>query len=89
SFFPTLLVFPLAELWQATDWGIRYWQPYVMMSQGNAVARDSVLLDYIYAAFVSLRRKHWLVHASLYAAFITNLFQPLASSLFVLQPVPR
>ncbi|EMD35947.1 hypothetical protein CERSUDRAFT_115895 [Gelatoporia subvermispora B] len=90
SFFPTLLVFPLATLWQAMEWGIRYYQPYVMMSQGSVEARDSVLLDYVtinkvLALFKSLRRKHWLVHISIYAAFATYFFQPLASSFFVLQ----
>lgn len=89
SFVPIVLIFPIARLWATADWGIQYVQPYIMLANGNAQAEDSVLLDYMplnrfQAIFVSARRKHWLVNASINTVFIAALFQPLAGSLFSL-----
>ncbi|KAL6310219.1 hypothetical protein BKA93DRAFT_888841 [Sparassis latifolia] len=90
AFFPIVLVAPIARLWQSTDWAVRWFQPYVMLSKGNAKAEDTVLLDYmaynkVYALLVSFRRKHWLVHVSIITALATGLVQPFAGSIFDLE----
>ncbi|KAH9923793.1 hypothetical protein B0H21DRAFT_153867 [Amylocystis lapponica] len=83
---PILFLAPIAMLWSATDWGVRCYQPYVLLSRGYAKSKDTVLLDYMslnkfLALFVSFRRQHWLVLASLITAFATNLVQPLAGAI--------
>ncbi|EGN97443.1 hypothetical protein SERLA73DRAFT_75127 [Serpula lacrymans var. lacrymans S7.3] len=47
SFIPTLFVAPLGYLWSVTDWMLRWYQPYVTLSKGEAPAEESILLDYI------------------------------------------
>ncbi|KAG1820009.1 hypothetical protein EV424DRAFT_1323021 [Suillus variegatus] len=47
SFVPTLLVVPLAYFWAVADWMLRWYQPYVTLSEGNAPAARSILLDYV------------------------------------------
>ncbi|KAH7923217.1 hypothetical protein BV22DRAFT_1113507 [Leucogyrophana mollusca] len=49
SFFPTLLVAPLGFFWSVADWMLRWYQPYVTLSEGNASADKSILLDYTLA----------------------------------------
>jgi len=85
SFFPTLLIAPLALLWSVTDWMLRWYQPYITLSKGDALAEDSLLLDYIALnKFTTLteafKRKHWLVYVSAITAIATFLLQPLAGS---------
>ncbi|KAF5345681.1 hypothetical protein D9758_013050 [Tetrapyrgos nigripes] len=46
SIVPTLFVVPVAIAWRELDWYVRDLQPYVIMSKGNAVPEESVLLDY-------------------------------------------
>jgi hypothetical protein len=41
------LIIPTAWLYRELDWHVRWYQPYVVMSQGNARAEESVLLDYV------------------------------------------
>ncbi|KAG2354930.1 hypothetical protein BDR07DRAFT_1304682 [Suillus spraguei] len=47
SFVPTLMVVPLAYFWAVADWMLRWYQPYVTLSEGNAPAARSILLDYL------------------------------------------
>lgn len=46
SFFPTLLVVPLAFFWSIADWMLRWYQPYITLAEGSAPASRSILLDY-------------------------------------------
>ncbi|KAI6012197.1 hypothetical protein EDC04DRAFT_2956844 [Pisolithus marmoratus] len=47
SFFPILLVVPLAYFWSIADWMLRWYQPYVTLAEGSVPASRSVLLDYV------------------------------------------
>ncbi|KII84757.1 hypothetical protein PLICRDRAFT_94907 [Plicaturopsis crispa FD-325 SS-3] len=93
SFFPTLLVAPLALLWGVTDWMIRWYQPYVNLSRNSAPAEESLLLDYIalnklYTVWVSAKHGHWLLHVSTITALATYILQPLAGSIFQIRQLP-
>lgn len=94
SFFPTLLVVPLAYFWTITDWMLRWYQPYVTLADGNAPASRSILLDYIAlnqiaVLFYSFKYKHYLIYVSTLVALIVALLQPLAGSLLQVQQVPH
>lgn len=47
SFFPTLGIIPIAFSWTALDWMLKWYQPYVTLAKGNAVAQETLLLDYV------------------------------------------
>ncbi|KAJ6617982.1 hypothetical protein B0H10DRAFT_2031581 [Mycena sp. CBHHK59/15] len=90
SFFPTLFVIPVGYMWRVLDWTLRWFQPYVTMSRGNATAEESVLLDYIVlgstrAMFHSLKYNHRVIFWSSLLATSTYIFQPLAGSIFQIQ----
>ncbi|KAK7681784.1 hypothetical protein QCA50_015131 [Cerrena zonata] len=93
SFFPTILIAaPMAITWKLTDWAVRWFHPYVLLSQGNARAEDSLLLDYVTTNkfmgwWASLRRRHWLVFVSIFTGLVAKLFQPLAGALISLKPI--
>ncbi|KAJ7207923.1 hypothetical protein GGX14DRAFT_454832 [Mycena pura] len=76
AFFPGLFVIPVGILWREVDWMLRRYQPYIVMSRGNARAEESVLLDYY---------KHRVIFWSSMLALSTYLYQPLAGSIFQLQ----
>ncbi|CAL1702679.1 unnamed protein product [Somion occarium] len=94
SFFPTLLIAtPLAYLWGVTDWAVRWFQPYILLAQGNAVAEDTLLLDYIamnkaLGIWSAFRKKHWIVLISMLTGLLSNLFQPLAGALISVKSIP-
>ncbi|KAG0704071.1 hypothetical protein DFH29DRAFT_398922 [Suillus ampliporus] len=93
SFVPTLLVVPLGFFWAVADWMLRWYQPYVTLSEGNAPAARSILLDYIAlnrltTLYYSLKHRHWLLHISTLTAVAAIFMQPLAGSLFQVQQVP-
>ncbi|KAG1744995.1 uncharacterized protein EDB91DRAFT_1122044 [Suillus paluster] len=93
SFVPTLLVIPFVFFWAVADWMLRWYQPYVTLSEGNAPAARSILLDYIAlnrltTLYYSLKYRHWLINISTFTALFAILMQPLAGSLFQVQQVP-
>ncbi|KAG2354931.1 hypothetical protein BDR07DRAFT_1493874 [Suillus spraguei] len=93
SFVPTLLVVPLAYFWVVVDWILRWYQPYITLSEGNAPAARSILLDYIAlnhmsTLYYSLKHRHWLINVSTLTALSVALMQPLAGSLFQVRQVP-
>lgn len=93
SFFPTLLVVPLAYFWSLADWMVRWYQPYISLAEGNVPASRSILLDYIalnqiFVLLYSLKYKHYLVYISTLTAFTVILLQPLAGSLLQVRQVP-
>ncbi|KAG2113491.1 uncharacterized protein F5147DRAFT_681196 [Suillus discolor] len=93
SFVPTLLVVPLAYFWAVADWMLRWYQPYVTLSEGNAPAARSILLDYIAlnrltTLYHSLKHRHWLINISTLTALSAVFMQPLAGSLFQVRQVP-
>lgn len=93
SFIPTLLVVPLAYFWAVADWMIRWYQPYVTLSEGNAPAARSILLDYIAlnrltTLYYSLKHRHWLINVSTLTALSVIFMQPLAGSLFHVRQEP-
>ncbi|KAF9242854.1 hypothetical protein BU15DRAFT_72505 [Melanogaster broomeanus] len=93
SFFPTLLVAPLAYFWSVVDWMLRWYQPYVTLSEGNAPASQSILLDYIAlnrfaVLYYSLKHRHYLINVSTLTAFSLIFLQPLAGSLLQVRQVP-
>ncbi|KAJ7074670.1 hypothetical protein C8F01DRAFT_1101419 [Mycena amicta] len=90
SFFPGLFVLPVGYLWRVLDWMLRWYQPFVVMSRGNATAEESVLLDYIAlgstrAIFRALKYNHRVVFWSSLLATSSYLYQSLAGSIFQLQ----
>lgn len=92
SFFPSLLVIPLAYFWAVADWMLRWYQPYVTLSEGNAPAARSILLDYIalnrlYTLYYSLKHRHWLINVSTLTALSAIFMQPLAGTLFQVRQV--
>ncbi|KAJ7575407.1 hypothetical protein C8J56DRAFT_871477 [Mycena floridula] len=94
SFFPTLLVIPLGFLWRELDWHVRWYQPYVVLSQGNAKAEESLLLDYVslgsgLSIFYAMKYKHRIVFWSAVTALVTYILQPLAGSMFQIQSRPQ
>ncbi|KAH7906363.1 hypothetical protein BJ138DRAFT_1162777 [Hygrophoropsis aurantiaca] len=94
SFFPTLLVAPLGFFWAVADWMLRWYQPYVTLSEGRATAEKSILLDYIAlnrfaALYISLKHKHWLINISALLALSVILLQPFAGSLLEVTQVPH
>lgn len=94
SFFPTILIYPLGLVWRELDWYIRWYQPYVVLSQGNAKAEVSLLLDYIalgpvLSLLYSLRFKHRIIFWSSLTALATYILHPLAGSIFQVQQRPQ
>ncbi|KAI9463877.1 hypothetical protein HD554DRAFT_2123510 [Boletus coccyginus] len=93
GFFPTLLVIPLEFFWSVADWMLRWYQPYVTLSEGKAPATRSILLDYVAlnpfsALYYSWIHKHYLINVSTLIAFSVLLLQPLAGSVLQVQQVP-
>ncbi|KAJ3997251.1 hypothetical protein F5050DRAFT_1446459 [Lentinula boryana] len=90
SFVPTMIVIPPAWFYRELDWHVRWYQPYVIMSRGNARPQESVLLDYVTAGSVfsiinSAKFKHRVITWSSVTALATYILQPLAGSMFQLQ----
>jgi hypothetical protein len=93
SFFPTLLVIPVAFLWREMDWMVRWYHPFVILSRGHASASETLLLDYIaagvaYGAGIAAKFKHWIVFSSALTAIASYIFQPLAGAIFRLEQHP-
>ncbi|TFY64148.1 hypothetical protein EVG20_g6049 [Dentipellis fragilis] len=93
SFFPTLLMIPLVYLIQTCDWNVRWWQPYVLLSTGNRLAEETLLLDYVPLDRVSIllkafKFKHVLIIFSTFTALGAYVLQPLAGSLFSIRQLP-
>ncbi|KAJ3929634.1 MAG: hypothetical protein NXY57DRAFT_1015895 [Lentinula lateritia] len=90
SFVPTMIVIPPAWFYRVLDWHIRWYQPYVVMSRGNAKPQESVLLDYVtlgsvFSIINSAKFKHRVITWSTLTALATYILQPLAGSMFQLQ----
>ncbi|KAH8113035.1 hypothetical protein DFH11DRAFT_1510822 [Phellopilus nigrolimitatus] len=94
SFFPILFVAPLVLLWDAKNWLIKRYQPYINLSRGDASAENSLLLDYvsvntIYCVWMAFTKRHWLVFISALASLSTLILQPLAGAIFDIQQLPE
>ncbi|KAL0576640.1 hypothetical protein V5O48_005340 [Marasmius crinis-equi] len=90
AFVPTILIIPIAVLWRELDWHVRQFQPYVILSKGNASAEETLLNDYVGlgvggSVINALRFKHRLVFWSSLLALISYSLQPLAGSIFQIQ----
>jgi len=94
SFFPTLLVVPLASFWTSADRLLRSYQPYVALSEGKEPATRSILLDYVGLnpvglLYQSLMNKHYLINLSALITLSILLLQPLAGSLLQVRQIPH
>lgn len=94
SFFPVSFIFPLSFLWNIADFTLRWYQPYIVLSQGNARAEDSLMLDYVgsnrlMSLFKTMKKREWIIHLSMSTALASNLFQPLAGALLSVKQVPK
>ncbi|KAF8151744.1 hypothetical protein B0H34DRAFT_138353 [Crassisporium funariophilum] len=94
SFFPTLLIMPVAFTWRELDWMLRWYQPYIVLQKGNVKAEESLLLDYIalgpmLSLFRAMHYKHRVIFWSSFTALLTYLFQPLTGSIFQIRQVPQ
>ncbi|KAF8495945.1 hypothetical protein F5888DRAFT_1615206 [Russula emetica] len=93
SFFPTLLFIPLSLMVKAFDWAIRLWNPYLLLSKGNAPARETLLINYagdsrLFVLYNAMRFKHRFILVSSATALVSLLFQPLAGSIFSIKQLP-
>ncbi|KAI0344122.1 hypothetical protein BDW22DRAFT_1372815 [Trametopsis cervina] len=93
SFFPTFFILPLSLLWTIVDYVIRWYQPYIVLSQGHARAEDSLMLDYVmanrlYTVLRAFKHKQHIVYLSMLSALATTIFQPLAGALLAVKQVP-
>ncbi|KAF8132440.1 hypothetical protein EV363DRAFT_1216054 [Boletus edulis] len=94
SFFSSLFAVPLAYFWTQADWLLRWYQPYVTLSQGGAPASRSILLDYIALGklntiYHSWTYRHYLITTSGLIGLSVILLQPLAGSLLQVRKVPH
>ncbi|KAH9052759.1 hypothetical protein EDB87DRAFT_1655642 [Lactarius vividus] len=94
AFLPSLIFAPLAFMVHGFDWAIRMWNPYLLLSRGNASADETLLVDYIadsrpFITYNALRFKHQFVLVSGFTALATLLFQPLAGSIFSIRQLPN
>jgi hypothetical protein len=94
SFFPSLILAPLAIMVHSFDWAIRMWNPYLILSRGNASADETLLVDYIadsrpMITYNAMRFKHRFVLVSGVTALASLLFQPLAGSIFSIRQLPQ
>jgi hypothetical protein len=86
SFFPTMFIMPLSIFWTGSDSVLRWFQPYVVLSQGNARAEESIMMNYlagnrVITLWKVTKRRQWIIYFSMITAFAVNLYQPLAGSL--------
>ncbi|KAI0274072.1 hypothetical protein BGY98DRAFT_921139 [Russula aff. rugulosa BPL654] len=93
SFFPALLFVPLALMVKAFDFAIRIWNPYLLLSKGNAPANETLLIDYVswsnpLVLYNAMRFKHRFILVSSATAMTALLFQPLAGSIFSVKQLP-
>ncbi|KAF8553065.1 hypothetical protein OG21DRAFT_1485715 [Imleria badia] len=99
SFFPTLLVVPIAHFWTSADWLLRWYQPYVALSEGKEPATRSILLDYVglkyYPHFCAQSKHTEMVHSPvglLYQSlmnkhYLINVSALITLSILLLQPL--
>ncbi|KAI0045082.1 hypothetical protein FA95DRAFT_171186 [Auriscalpium vulgare] len=69
-------------------------EPYRRLSQGNASANESLLLDYIsmpsiHSTFSAIKNGHIIVATSGVAALLALILSPLASTVFVVKASPQ
>jgi len=94
SFFPSLIFAPLAIMVHSFDWAIRMWNPYLILSRGNASADETLLVDYIadsrmFITYNAMRFKHKFVLVSGITTLTTLLFSPLAGAIFAVRQLPN
>ncbi|KAG6376800.1 hypothetical protein JVT61DRAFT_1825 [Boletus reticuloceps] len=82
SFFSSLFAVPLVYFWKQADWLLRWYQPYVTLSQGAAPASRSILLDYI-----ALGQLNTLYHSWIYRHHLITISGLIALSVILLQPL--
>ncbi|KAH9023391.1 hypothetical protein EDB85DRAFT_1870740 [Lactarius pseudohatsudake] len=96
AFLSSLIFTPLASMVHGFDWAIRMWNPYLILSRGNASADETLLVDYVrlssprpFITYNALRFKHQFVLVSGFTALAALLFQPLAGSIFSIKTFPN
>ncbi|KAI0085214.1 hypothetical protein BDY19DRAFT_453229 [Irpex rosettiformis] len=92
SFFPTMFILPLSLLWNVSDYVLRWYQPYIVLSEGNARAEESLMMDYIMNNRVMTllkvtKRRQYIIYFSMVTALASDLFQPLAGGLLSVKAV--
>lgn len=94
SFIPSLLIGPIAIMIHSFDWAIRMWNPYLILSRGNASADETLLIDYIgdsrvFITYNAMRFRHKFVIVSGITALATVLLQPLAGAVLSVRQLPQ
>jgi uncharacterized membrane protein len=94
SFFPSLIITPIAIMVYSFDSAIRMWNPYLILSRGNASADETLLIDYIadsrmFITYNALRFRHRFVLVSGITALATVLFRPLAGSVLSVRQISQ
>jgi hypothetical protein len=93
SFFPALLFVPLALMVRAFDAAILIWNPYLLLAKGNALASETLLINYGMDSrpvilYNAVRFRHRFILVSSVTVFGALLFQPLAGSIFSIKQLP-
>ncbi|KAI0045089.1 hypothetical protein FA95DRAFT_171026 [Auriscalpium vulgare] len=98
SSLPTLIVVLISSVVNgfmvALHNALKGLEPYRRLSQGNASADESLLLDYIsmpsiYSTYRAIKNGHFIVATTGVAALLALILSPLASTVFVVRVAPH
>ena len=87
-----MFILPLSLLWNVSDYVLRWYQPYIVLSEGNARAEESLLMDYVMNNRVATllkvtKRRQYIIYFSMITALASDLFQPLSGGLLSVKAI--
>ncbi|KAI0247421.1 hypothetical protein BJV78DRAFT_1364190 [Lactifluus subvellereus] len=93
SYFPSMLFLSLALMIRSFDWSVRLWNPYLILSRGNARADETLLVDYVepsrpFITLNALKFKHNFIFISGITALVATQLQPLAGCIISMRLLP-
>ncbi|KAI0196940.1 hypothetical protein F4808DRAFT_452627 [Astrocystis sublimbata] len=88
---PTAFLTVVLSLWVQVDYANKILMPWREMRQGQTTADRSVLLEYISPLILtsfwrSIKKRHWVVTASISGILLIQLATVFSTGLFVLEP---
>ncbi|KAI0247413.1 hypothetical protein BJV78DRAFT_1157192, partial [Lactifluus subvellereus] len=93
SYIPSTIFLGLAFMIRSFDWSIRLWNPYLILSRGNATADEALLVDYVadsrpVITYNALRFKHRFVLISGVTTLVATQLAPLAGCIISMRLLP-
>ncbi|KAI0247416.1 hypothetical protein BJV78DRAFT_1245577 [Lactifluus subvellereus] len=90
SYIPSTIFLGLAFMIRSFDWSIRLWNPYLMLSRGNATADETLLVNYSLPliTYDALRFKHRFVLISGVTTLVATQLSPLAGCVISMRLLP-